>query len=477
MLFANHQVQLGLLPGRRRPVSTVSRRVIAVVAACAALGAAAIPTAVHAGTSIPWGTVLISGPQWAGADATLGDLNVYSNGAQNTDQAGTFGLEYECTELAQRWAHYKFGEPATWPISKAADMWNVGPTLPLPLTQNPNGGARPPQYGDILVFAATSGNPTGHVGVVSSVTGTSVTIVQENFTVNGTPTGQWTISMTGTTVASLGGDPVLGWLRSNGAVYVPNPNVPGGQVLDSWGGVHPFGSASQTSGYATWPGWSIARDIVTVAGSPNTGYVLDGLGGVHPFGGAPQVLVTAYWGGWDIARQLVLRADGHSGYVLDGLGALHPFGVPGDIPPAVAVSAYWSNWDIARGLVLRSDGVSGYVIDGWGGLHPFGQSLASVPTLTGSPYWYGWDIARGVVLSSDTGGYVLDGWGGVHPFGTATPATVTAFSPGTDNARGLRLDANSGGYVIFQSGKVAPFGTAPAVNVGSLALPLAQAIG
>jgi hypothetical protein len=189
---------------------TALRRVVVVVAVGAAIGAGATP--VHA-TLIPFGTVLIAGSQWAGADASLGDLNVYSNGTQLHDLAGTFGLEYECTELAQRWAHYKFGEPATWPISNAADMWRAGPTLPVPLFQNPNGGARPPQYGDIMVFAATATNPTGHVSVVSSVTATSVTSVQENFSVNGTLTGQWTQSMSGTTVASLGGLAVLGWLR------------------------------------------------------------------------------------------------------------------------------------------------------------------------------------------------------------------------------------------------------------------------
>jgi CHAP domain len=218
-LFANHHML---------------RRSLVVVAATAVLGAGATPTAVHAATSIPWGTVLVSGSQWAGADAALGDLNVYSNGTLNTDQAGPFGLEYECTELVQRWAHYKFGEPAIWPISKAADMWTAGPTLPLPLTQNPNGGARPPQYGDILVFAATTANPTGHTAVVSAVTSTSVTSVQQNLTVNGTPTGQWTQSLNGTTVASVGGDPVLGWLRL---------------VLPPGGGVHlaPLAGSDQAS--------------------------------------------------------------------------------------------------------------------------------------------------------------------------------------------------------------------------------------
>jgi hypothetical protein len=222
VLFARHPLHLRRDVLGRLARHTALRRAVVVVAVGAAIGAGTTP--VHA-TLIPFGTVLIAGSQWAGADASLGDLNVYSNGTQLHDQAGTFGLEYECTELAQRWAHYKFGEPATWPISNAADMWTVGPTLPVPLFQNPNGGARPPQYGDLMVFAATSTNPTGHVSIVSSVTATTVTSVQQNFSVNGTLTGQWTQSMSGTTVASLGGLPVLGWLRP-GTPAPPGPAHP-----------------------------------------------------------------------------------------------------------------------------------------------------------------------------------------------------------------------------------------------------------
>ena len=186
------------------------RMAISLAVVTAAIAGGTVPA--HA-ASIAYGTVLVSGSQWAGADAGLGDLNVYSNGTGGQDRSGTFGTQYECTELVQRWAHYKWGEPDTWPVRSAADMWNAGPTLPVALAQNPNGGASPPAFGDIIVYAATSGDPTGHVGVVAGVSATSVTVVQQNFTVNGTPTGEWTQSLSGTTVPPLGGSPVLGWLR------------------------------------------------------------------------------------------------------------------------------------------------------------------------------------------------------------------------------------------------------------------------
>ncbi|MDQ2960650.1 MAG: CHAP domain-containing protein [Candidatus Dormibacteraeota bacterium] len=209
--------------GRHLGRSRGLRLVLSVAVVGAGFGAAGTPA--HA-SSISWGTVLISGSQWAGGDAGLGDLNVYSNGTGNQDRSGTFGRQYECTELAMRWAHYKYGEPDIWPVSSAADMWNAGPSLPVPMAQEPNGGPVAPEHGDIIVFAATQSDPTGHVAVVSSVTSSSVTFVQQNFTVNGTPSGSWTQPMSGTTVAAFAGLPVLGWLHANQVLPPPHHRLP-----------------------------------------------------------------------------------------------------------------------------------------------------------------------------------------------------------------------------------------------------------
>jgi hypothetical protein len=443
-----------------------ARRVI--ISALAATAFTLLPAAqvVHAGAQ-PTGTVLVSGSDWAGSAASLGDLNVYSNGS-------TFTGHYQCTELAMRWAAVRFSESASWPVNSAANMWNAGPAMPVPFAQLPNGGAYPPQFGDIIVYNVTAAFPSGHVAVVSGTGPGYVNVVEEN----GSWTGRATLPINGTTMPPRQGSnqPVIGWLRAEGSPYVPDPSKPGGQILDSWGGIHPFGSAAQLSPGAYWSGWNIARDIATVPGLPDSGYVLDGFGGVHPFGGAPNVQVTGYWQGWDIARKLVLKADGHSGYVLDGWGGLHAFGTPGDIPPPVTVSGYWHGWDIAHALVLRSDGVSGYVMDGFGGLHSFGPAGVSIPSIPSTAYWQGWDIARGVVLSSDTGGYVLDGFGGVHAFGTAAQVSVPAYFGGSDVARGIILSSSDGGYVVFETGVLRPFGSAPAVNLGLMGLPLGQAV-
>lgn len=444
----------------------LSRR--AVAGALAAAAFAVVPTVqvAHAAAQ-PYGSVIVPGSAWAGAAASLGDLNVYSNGS-------SFTGFYQCTELVQRWASVAYSEPPQWPAGSAADMWRVGPLLPVPFEQLPNGGGVMPRFGDILVFDVTPAFSSGHVAVVTGVGPGYVSIVEQN----ASWTGRANLPISGTYMPPrLGSNqPVIGWLRALGGPYVPNPTMPGGQILDAWGGIHPFGSAAQLAPSAYWAGWSIARDVATVAGHPDRGYVLDGWGALHPFGGTPAVHLSGYWPGWDIARKMVLRADGQSGYVLDGWGGVHPFGTAGDMPPAVSITGYWPGWDIAQSLVLRSDGQSGYVLDGFGGLHPFGADLSAVPDMAPSAYWPAWDIARGLALSTDGGGYVLDGFGGVHAFGDARPVSAQAYFA-HDVARGLFLSDAAGGYVVFQTGVVRPFGDAPAVDLGLMGLPIGRAVG
>lgn len=230
----------------------------------------------------------------------------------------------------------------------------------------------------------------------------------------------------------------------------------GGYVLDGFGGLHPFGGAPAVAPGSYWPGWDIARGVVTRRDNAS-GYVLDGWGGLHAFGGAPAVRTTTAWPGWDIARGIALRPDGASGYVLDGWGGLHAFGGA----PKVTPSAWWPGWDIARGVTLdRCDptGTSGWVLDGWGGLHPFGGAPAKAA-------WYvpGVDLARGVTSwcrSGDQAGYVLDGWGRLHPFGAAPTAGTTTW-PGWDIARGVVMDeARDGGWVVDGWGGLHAFGGA-----------------
>ena len=237
-----------------------------------------------------------------------------------------------------------------------------------------------------------------------------------------------------------------GWKIARSATILPEAS--GGYVLDGYGGIHQFGSASSVSSSAYF-GWDIARDVVLLPSSTGTqpqGYTLDGWGGIHPFGGAPDVKGNPYWPNFDIAKRLALLRDGTGGYVLDGYGGLHPFATGSNpMPPAITNASYWRNWSIARDLALNpgstAGNVSGVTLDGWGGVHPFGTASGAAA----SAVWRNWDIARAVRLSPTStpgqpAGWVMDGWGGLHPFGGAPPIYSNAYWPGRDIAAQLLID-------------------------------------
>jgi CHAP domain len=449
-----------------------SRRAILVLAALCtgAVSPLLLGQTTAAAQPVAYGSVLVAGGDWAGAAAALGDVNVYSNGNGNQDTVTTYGLAYECVELAQRWAAVRFGEQPIWPVAYAYQMWNVAPHLKLPWQQLANGGAVAPQFGDLIVFGSTSTSPTGHVAVVAATGPGYVDIVEQNWGLS-SPTGRARLPIAGTTMPARSGLPVLGWLRAAAApVGLQGAGGPGGLVLDGYGGLHPWGSAAPVPQAVSWPRWDIARGVAVQTGAAG-GYVLDGYGGVHPFGAAPPVTTSASWPGWDIARSIALRPDGVSGYVLDGWGGIHPFGGA----PPVTRSVYWSGWDIARSIALRPDGRSGYVLDGWGGVHAFGGA----PAIATTAYWPRWDIARGLALRSDgSSGWVVDGWNGLHAVGGAPAATSTGYFPGQDVARGIVTAGGGGGYTVTAWGLVRQFGAAPPVTVSaSFANPVARGVG
>ncbi len=429
---------------------------------------------------VPWGTVLVTGAQWAGAAASLGDLNVYSNFDGNHDQVTYYGLSYECVELAARFSAIRFGEPRFWNINYAYQMWAAGPKLSVPMRQLANGGATPPQFGDLLIFNKTATNSTGHVAVVAGTGPGYVDIVEQNYN-NQNPTGKARLTVTvgaapvTYTIPDRFGLPIMGWLRSDNAPDgLTGVAGPGGYTVDGYGGLHAFGSAAPTTSDVYWPNWMIARGVAK-AQAGNSGYVLDGFGGLHPFGGAPPVVPSAYWGGWDVARGVVLRPDGVSGFVLDAFGGLHPFAPAGqDPPPVPATTGYWPGWDIAAGIAMVPQSMTdGYVMDAYGGLHPFGNATP----LSGGPYWPGWRVARGVDVRPDgKGAYIVDAFNGIHALGTAPAVASTGYFPGDDIARGIVVIDQYGGYTITAYGRVRPFGGESEVTYATWAPAAARGI-
>jgi hypothetical protein len=106
---------------------------------------------------------------------------------------GKFGLKYQCTELAVRWA-YEYGRVGTsagsawgdwttagWSTGAAYQMFTVAPKLGG-MTAAPNGrkAGLAPQPGDLIVWNQTSTDGAGHVALVVKVTSTSLSFVGEN---------------------------------------------------------------------------------------------------------------------------------------------------------------------------------------------------------------------------------------------------------------------------------------------------------
>ncbi len=78
-----------------------------------------------------YGAPLIDGCSWATWVSRCSNLTVYGNGSSFDDSGCgapngcTFGPEFQCTELAQRYAYYAWGEPATWD-GYARRQWQRG---------------------------------------------------------------------------------------------------------------------------------------------------------------------------------------------------------------------------------------------------------------------------------------------------------------------------------------------------------------
>ncbi|HZU76857.1 MAG TPA: CHAP domain-containing protein, partial [Dehalococcoidia bacterium] len=427
----------------------------------------------------------------------------------------TFGLEFQCNELAQRYAYYAWGEPASWygyggDQGSAYQMWNAAPALPVPLAQYANGGGTLPRVGDLMIFnqgwLGSYWDGAGHVAVVSNVDTVDgyVSVVEQNATSTGTDT----FALSGTTVTAYGYTPVMGWLRpmmvaplpptENTTKFTVSWSPPTGLPAPSsyvlW--VQPDGGAWQqyitttaTSANAYgFPGHTYSFSVEAIGPGYDTGppteaqattsvianatpstsftalYGVNGFGALQP--GSSPVLDSSSWRGWDIVRGGALDATGHGGVLLDGWGGLHGFG---DVTSTQA-TGYWSGWDIARAVAMNNQN-QGYVLDGWGGLHPFAANGVTLPPdVQQSTYFYGFDIARGLALFSDSsGGVVVDGWGGIHPFtiaGVSAASVVQQWQwPGWNIVRGVVLLPGStashfGGYELDGWGGIHPFGSA-----------------
>ena len=227
-------VGVGASGGSQSTSAGVARSVGAVVALTAGASkrlttSRPAPTVTHgmlaaefSGTGT-YGSPLISGCTWATWVTNCSNLTAYGNGG-SFDNVGcgapngcTFGPEFQCEELAVRYAYYAWGEPANWysygARGGANTMWQAGPALPVPLAQFANGAGTPPMQGDLMIFApgwlGSYWDGSGHVAVVRDVGPGYVDIVEQN----ATPSGTDRFPLSGSRVTANGYTPIIGWLR------------------------------------------------------------------------------------------------------------------------------------------------------------------------------------------------------------------------------------------------------------------------
>ncbi|HEY6470103.1 MAG TPA: CHAP domain-containing protein [Candidatus Dormibacteraeota bacterium] len=170
-----------------------------------------------------YGSPLISGCAWATWVTNCSNLTAYGNGS-GFENVGCgppngceFGPEFQCEELAIRYAYYAWGEPKNWyaygATGGANTMWQAGPNLPVPLAQFANGAGTPPMQGDLMIFApgwlGSYWDGSGHVAVVRDVGPGYVDVVEQNATASGTDR----FPLSGSRVTANGYTPLIGWLR------------------------------------------------------------------------------------------------------------------------------------------------------------------------------------------------------------------------------------------------------------------------
>jgi surface antigen len=123
---------------------------------------------------------------------SLDHVIVYYNGEvghvleRNVAEDGyNIGLKYQCVEFVKRYyyEHYKHKMPDSY--GNAKDFFDAAVkdgsiNKKRNLRQFSNPGKFSPEVGDLIVFDGHSGNPYGHVAIVSEVKEDEIQIIQQN---------------------------------------------------------------------------------------------------------------------------------------------------------------------------------------------------------------------------------------------------------------------------------------------------------
>jgi hypothetical protein len=106
-------------------------------------------------------------------------------GERNVSDGYNIGLTFQCVEFVKRYyfEHYKHRMPDAY--GHAKDFFDVSLkdgklSSRRNLLQFTNPSASKPKKGDLVIFGGHSGNPYGHVAIISAVFPNEIEIIQQN---------------------------------------------------------------------------------------------------------------------------------------------------------------------------------------------------------------------------------------------------------------------------------------------------------
>lgn len=139
--------------------------------------------------------------------------NVHGRNLTNTGY--NLGLKWQCVEFVKRYyyKYFKHKMPNTYGHAKDFFDESLGDIAFNPdraLMQYKNAREVKPKTNDILVFKGNTGNPFGHIAIISNVTSSNVEIIQQNWGNRSREIFKLTEYQGYYTIAD---SEVLGWLR------------------------------------------------------------------------------------------------------------------------------------------------------------------------------------------------------------------------------------------------------------------------
>lgn len=130
-------------------------------------------------TSVAHGRTSCAAPACGTLLQSYNGVGAYSNGPNQCSGYscagyGTYGYQYQCVELAQRYFATMFGTTPIW-YANAIDMCT---SHPAGLSVYYQGSGYSPRGGDLIVL--NTDPPYGHVAVVTSYDGSNVYVIEQN---------------------------------------------------------------------------------------------------------------------------------------------------------------------------------------------------------------------------------------------------------------------------------------------------------